>query len=932
MTRQRSLPIGVFVPLVVSLLLLALASATPVAAAETDPASHEYHAADLLEDGSGTIEHGTVTLTLDGTAEAGDTIVIAVRESEREAFGITGVSDETEDVGVEADSTADTIEIEFTDPGEGGTVTGAEIVVDVSLEAAESVASGASEYNGTAVAVVEDGVGLGIENESAIEVSVVEAAEIGFTAEKIHEISQDEFWPMHDNDAFVLSFVGENIMADNNDSINLSINPDVIGGGDEYGISLRDVQTSDTKSKNISDISIETSNEANIIEDGVDQITITINTTGSVPKLISGSAIAIDVEVIIRDGEMKNAANRYHNADFLNVDVEGEDNAELTDNADVHTESPLFVDIYPDEIETFELAGPENGAETGIGDDRSVGIEAARDRFDNEIRRPEIEATLAGKEEYVYSGIEFDTDARGGPRLGRGGDIEPAVGVFDLTVEVTDIEGPKTHAEGQITETINDLVIHPEKVNVTTTDPAKDFDAEGGAVEIGVDTGVPDEEIDRLDIELRRVDGEGTVTIAESEGTPTGTRLWEGTDYAGDGELRPENTWAIERDLAAEDFEDGVRTYTLAADAADRYDLAVDVMPYEGRLVADETDVNTSTVEAHADETRDSTEIVATGPIDAIAGVGVVNEHDFVGVDSDSDGDVAVELGRFLDADGNAISRTNETVTVGFGNGTVDGEGSVTGDVGPTTGPSNATVSIDPTAIDSADVEIGTNATIAVAFANGSQKSATSTALVHRAVAPDDGWHAGSIPQPATLYIDADGPRDLVQWDPDTDRYESMAESADDGTLEHHRLDASDLHRGFYFSAAADARLGYEFVTDETGVDDAGYSGTVALKQGWHLASSNYDLGAHEHRELGDDLNWTDHTFEDDSGAFVVLDGSRETVYDQTDGQDVDGGSVTVEHDTAYWVRVTESQEAPLTRDVVLSAFDETENGETEEG
>lgn len=932
MTRRRSLPIGVFLPFVVSLLLLILLSVTPVvAAAETDPTSHEYHAADLLDDGSEAIEQGTFTLTLDGTAEAGDTIVIAIEASEREAFDITDVSDETEDVGVRVDSTADAIEIEFEDPGEGGTVTGAEIVVNVSLEATESVASGASEYNATTVAAVEDGAGLGVENESAVEVSVVEAAEIGFTATEIYDKSLDEFWPLPEDDTFVLSFNGEHIKANNTDSINISVNPEIIEGSDAYGISLRDARINYILGENISDVTITTSNDANVIEDGVDQVTLSINTTGDEPKLISDSAIAVDIEVIIRDGEMKRAANRYHNSDFLNIDVEGEDNAELTDNADVFTESPLFVDIYPDEIETFALAGPGDGAEIGIGENRSVGIETAQDRFGNEVRRPEIEATLAGNEEYVHSGIEFDTDDRSGPRLERGGDIEPSVGVFDLTVEVTDIEGPKTHAEGQVTETVEDLAIYPEEVNLTATGPAKDFDAEGGDVEVGIDTGVADEEIDSLDVELRRVDGEGTVTVAEPEGTPTETRLWEGTDYAGDGELRPENTWVIERDLTAGDFEDGVRTYTLAADAVDRYELAVDVMPYEGRLVADETDVNTSTVGAHANETRDTAEIVATGPIDAVADAGVGDDHDFVGVDADPAEEIAVELGTFVDADGNTISRTDETVAVGFGNGTVGGNGSVTADVGPETGSSSTTVSLDPTAIDPADVETGTNATIAVEFANGSQSTATSTTLVHRAVAPDDdGWHAGSVSQPATLYVDADGPRDMVQWNPDTDGYESMAESADDGTIEYHRLDASDLHQGFYFRAADDgARLGYEFVTDEAAVDDAGYSGAVTLEEGWHFAGSNYDA-AHEHRELGDDLNWTDHTFEEDSGAFVVLDGSDGTLHDRTGENDVDGASVTVEHDTAYWVRVTESDEAPLTRDVVLSAFDE--DGATEDG
>ena len=927
MTLRRRLSVGAFLFIAAFVLLCGVSPA--VAAADSDPASHEYRAVDLLGDDSGEIDDGTLTLTLDGTAEAGDSIEIAIEESERDAFEIGEVSDRTEDVGVEVDHTTDTIEIEFEDPGEGGSVTGAELVVDVGLKATGSVASGGSEYDATTVATVDDGAGLGIENERALVVSVSEAAEVGFTAEEIDDKSEFGFWPLPKKDTFVLSF-DDNIKADNKDSINLSVNPNLIQGSDKYGISLRDIQIEDIKSDNISDVETTASDDANLLENGVDQITITINTIGSDPKLISNSAIAVNIEVLIWDGEMKHAANRYHNADFLDVDVEGEDNTELTDNADVHTESPLFVDIYPDDVEEFELAGPESGAEFGIGESRSVGIETARDQFGNEIRRPEIEATLAGNEEYVYSGIGFDTDERSEIRLERGGEIEPVVGAFDLTVEIVDIEGPKTHGVGEVARTIEDLTVRPGGVNVTVTDSANDFDAEGGDVGVGVDIGVPDEEIDRLDVELRRVDGNGTVAVRETDGTPTETGLWEGTDYAGDGDLRSENTWAIERDLTAEDFKDGVRTYRLEADAADRYELAVDVMPYEGRLVADETDVNTSTTE-DTGKTRETVEIVATGPIDAARDVRIEDDRDFVGIGADPGGEIAIEVGPFVDAAGNEVSRTDETVTVGFGNGTIDGagEGRVTAEAGPTAGSPNATVPLDPTAIDPAVVDVGEEATVTVGYGDGSQHSDTSITLVHRAIDPDDGWHAGSVPQPATLYVDADGSRDLVQWDPEVERYESMAESAENGTLEYHRLESSDLHRGFYFRSDDDARLGYKFVTDGATTDEAGYSETVTLREGWHLAASNYDVTDHEGRELENDLNWTDHGFGADEDAFLVLDETSGTLHDRTDGTDIDGSAAVIEHDTAYWVRVTEGDEAPLTRDLVLSAFDEGEGVQT---
>jgi len=60
-----------------------------------------------------------------------------------------------------------------------------------------------------------------------------------------------------------------------------------------------------------------------------------------------------------------------------------------------------------------------------------------------------------------------------------------------------------------------------------------------------------------------------------------------------------------------------------------------------------------------------------------------------------------------------------------------------------------------------------------------------------------------------------------------------------------------------------------------------------------------------------------------------VLNSSQATLHDRTDGVDIDGSSTVIEHDTTYWVRVTESDEAPLTRDIVLSAFDEGEGVQT---
>ena len=927
--RLLRLGTGLFVATAVFALL-----ATPAAgAAETEPAAFEYHAADLLADGSDEETNRTVKLVLEGTASEGDVLRIAIQESERDAFDITGVSNATGDIGIAVTHTTDAIEIELTDLGGNGTLTGAEVTMNASLRATDAVASSAATYNAATIGRVEENdTDVGLDGESALSVSITEAAEIGFTAEKIDETADYGFFPLVEYDTFVISFANEGVWVDDGESINLSVDPDSIKSGTENGFSLRDVWEESTQNENISSVNITTSNQANVLDGNTDQITVTINTVNGDPKLISGEAVAINMELLIKEESVKYATNRYHRADFLEVDVEGENNTELTDNADIRTESPLFVDIYPSKVTEFSLGGPEAGSEIAISENRSIPIETAQDRFGNEIRTPTLEATLSGAEKnYTYAGIGIDTADRDGPILGRGHGIKPLVGVFDLTVQVTDTEGGATDAEDDVTATVENLTIYPGNVTVRTGGRSNDFDADGGETELAVDLGVTDEEIDRLDLELRRVAGEGTVTLNDTEGTPTKTDLWRGTEYAGDGEMRPENTWVIERDLTAADFDGGVRKYTLQADTAGRYEVAVDALPYEERLVADETEVRSSTTDAHGNATRGTVDIVATGPIEAITNVSVRSDRGFVGVEADPGNDIVVYLGRFVDANGNRISKTDETVTVGVGNETIQngvGNGSVTADVGPTANDPAATVTLDPTAINATAVETGSNATVAVAFEEGRQLNATAVTLVHRVTEPDgSGWHAGSVPQPATLYVDADGARDVTHWNPRTERYESLADGTENDVLDGERIEAEHLHRGFYFRSEDDhARLGFDFVTDsEVSTNATDGSETVELDEGWHFGSSNYDVSSHTQRDLEDDLNWSAYGFSEGDDAFVVRNSTGGRLHDRTNGTDINGTTTAVDQNGTYWIRVRSDTDAPLVRDIVRSTYTEAD-------
>ncbi|MEF8778531.1 MAG: hypothetical protein V5A36_06445, partial [Natronomonas sp.] len=167
------------VALFVVVTILSVAPAPVAAAAETDPASFEYHAVDLIDDGSQQIDGETVTLVLDGTASEGESIEIAIDEDERSAFEITDATGRSDDIGISVAQTAETINVTLTDLDGDGNVSGAEITVAVDLRASDAIVGGSKTRNETTVGtVVGDPTGSGLVGDGAITVSVAEAAEI----------------------------------------------------------------------------------------------------------------------------------------------------------------------------------------------------------------------------------------------------------------------------------------------------------------------------------------------------------------------------------------------------------------------------------------------------------------------------------------------------------------------------------------------------------------------------------------------------------------------------------------------------------------------------------------------------------------------------------------------------------------------------------
>ena len=906
--------------------VMVFAAFGPPAAADTAPAEFEFDGSDLLIDGSVTAREETLRITHDEPAAEGDTIRIEL-DDDHPGFEFADARDATgDDIGIAVTATVDAVEIELTDLDGDGTLGGETIAVDVDLTATDAAAGRAGEYDSAPVATVTvDETDGDLVGEEPVLVTVDPSAEVGFDADEIDENVYGDGSHLQKIEQFILSFSENRVKVDDGATINLSVDPSVINKKDTDGFSIEEAVEASTENKNISGIDVSTSGDANVFEsdDADDQVTITINTVDGQPKLVTNEAVAVTFRFFVESDSIRKSAKQYRGVDLLTVDVEGEDNAELTDNADIETGTPVVLDVYPGEPddEGFELGEIESGAEFGLGEGGELSVDGLEDRHGNEIPTAEFEFVVDDhRGERIHDGVRVAADGSGGVTLDGDGPFEISLGAFDISATVTDVTGPAEpggDADG-LTETATDVVAYPDNVSVETATEHDDFDEAGNAtIDVEVDLGVDDDDIGRVDLELVRESGDGTVTF-EPGGSPTETDLWVETGYGGDGRLGRENAWAIERDLTAADFENGIRRYALDADAADRYEIRATAMPYEKAIDPDAAELDTALSEDPGAVNEDSTEIVATGPIEAVPNVSVRDDRAFVGIVDEEGGALEVELTGFEDANGHAVTDTEETLQVTFGGAAADG-------VSPSDGAESATVAIDPTSIDADAVGVGDPAEVAIGFDEGEQRTATDIALVHRAIErPGGTWRAGSIPQPASVYVDADGPRDVVQWEPDNGTYGGVATGGSGDALEADRIDHEDIHRGLYaYSEGGSLRIGFEYVTTADGsIGD----GEIELESGWHLASSNYDLSAHTHRDLAADVNWVDSGFEDDSFAVWNVD-RTDRLHDATDGIDVDGTAEPVTSDEAYWIEIDDDG-APLARSVVSPVFSEADEGE----
>lgn len=264
--------------------------------------------------------------------------------------------------------------------------------------------------------------------------------------------------------------------------------------------------------------------------------------------------------------------------------------------------------------------------------------------------------------------------------------------------------------------------------------------------------------------------------------------------YTADGSVEPVNAEVLERGEVGE-----IETNTGTVYETDTIEEYIKVeTPEDGKI--------------HLQVSRD------------VSASSTVAMNDFAGIVTD-DEELPVAADGLTNVDGTTIDDDVATVQL-VRNGTVLAE---THGVSIEDGElSDAT--IDTEAIDN-DVEPGP-ATVVI---EGVETEIEATVeLVHEAYTLENEFESKSLPQPAILHTEAIDT--IERWDTENGTYVSLGAQYDDGELID---DPDDLHRGFYINGEQDARIGYEFETNSVPAP-----GDVSLSNGWHLASSNFAIGA----------------------------------------------------------------------------------------
>ena len=255
---------------------------------------------------------------------------------------------------------------------------------------------------------------------------------------------------------------------------------------------------------------------------------------------------------------------------------------------------------------------------------------------------------------------------------------------------------------------------------------------------------------------------------------------------------------------------------------------------------------------------------------------GTTAENDFAGIVAD-DEPLPVSATGLTDAEGELIDDGTVTVEL-IRDGTVL---TSTTDVSVEDGEIEE-ASIDTEAIDP-EVDPGP-ASVEVA---GVEATTTDHVhLVHEARTLEEGFNQQSIPQPATVHTEAVD--SIEQWDTETESYVGLGANYDEGDV----IDSPEaLHRGLYVDADSDARIGYQFETEQELTP-----GDVRLENGWHLASSNFAVGA----EAGT------RTLENDL-VNIDVGGDGITAFDESQSEQI-GSDSTVDAFDTYWVYVDEPE------------------------
>ena len=334
-------------------------------------------------------------------------------------------------------------------------------------------------------------------------------------------------------------------------------------------------------------------------------------------------------------------------------------------------------------------------------------------------------------------------------------------------------------------------------------------------------------------------------------------------------------------------------------------------------------------VEAEALDVTGSTSEFDVVPLEPVSANVEVTE-DFAGIVADEGGDIEVEIelrdtfenDAAYGGDGDnfdQLAGDNFDVILADQQFTIDnGFNGLSADVTNLIGSAIVIDDLTPADIDESQFETG-DTDVVVDVDDDDIIGQGEITLVHEVEETEGQFEFTSMPQTATLELN-DSVVDVSQYNASANNYEFVEEDASGFTLDSENVGVDTLHKGIVVESDGDARIGFDFVADDSAPQE------VTLEEdGYHLLGSNFDISADDgEREIKEELAFRSVNAMDDTN----LDEINEIVPRDTEGQATIQNETNINAFQGYWVRLSDtdadenSPGVPEIRTVLDPAYD----------